>query len=228
MGENDPNIVDRLKRLDTPAVSDALDRLEIAGRVTHLPQLTTEQRIAGRVLTVKLGTGTALAGPPSPPRPPRHLCTAAVEAANPGDTLGSEQRSGVEAAGWGGILTNGAKMRGIAGVICDVPVRDVDESRDLDFPVFAESPIPTTARGRIVEEAFNEPVTVGDITVTPDDYVLADGSGICFLTADRAEEILGIAELVAAREALMTRAVLAGEPISQVMGANYEEMLKKG
>jgi hypothetical protein len=44
MGENDPNIVDRLKRLDTPAVSDALDRLEIAGRVTHLRQLITEQR----------------------------------------------------------------------------------------------------------------------------------------------------------------------------------------
>jgi regulator of RNase E activity RraA len=64
MSKNDPNTVDRLKRLDTPAVSDALDRLEISGRVTHLRQLTTEQRIAGRVLTVKLGTGTALAGPP--------------------------------------------------------------------------------------------------------------------------------------------------------------------
>ena len=119
-------------------------------------------------------------------------------------------------------------MRGIAGVICDGPVRDVDESRDLDFPVFAERPIPTTARGRIVEEAFNEPVTVGDITVTPGDYVLADGSAICFLSVDRAEEILGIAEMVAAREALMTKAVLAGEPISQVMGADYEEMLRKG
>lgn len=220
MNAND--IVDRLKRLDTPAVSDALDRLDLPGRVTHLRRLTTEQRIAGRVLTVKLGTGTALAGPP------RHLCTSAVEAANPGDILVIEQRSGIEAAGWGGILTNGAKMRGIAGVICDGPVRDVDESRDLDFPVFAERPIPTTARGRIVEEAFNEPVTVGDITVTPGDYVLADGSGICFLSVDRAEEILGIAEMVAAREALMTRAVLAGEPISQVMGADYEEMLRKG
>lgn len=215
-------IVERLARLDTPAVSDALDRLDLPGRVTHLRRLTTEQRIAGRVLTVKLGTGAALGGPP------RHLCTSAVEAANPGDILVIEQRSGVEAAGWGGILSNGAKVRGIAGVICDGPVRDVDESRDLDFPVFAERPIPTTARGRIVEEAFNGPVTVGEATVTPGDYVLADGSGICFLLADRAEDILEVAETVARREALMTKAVLAGQPISQVMGADYEDMLRKG
>lgn len=214
-------IVERLKKLDTPAVSDALDRLELPGRVTHLRRLTTEQRIAGRVLTVKLGTGKALDGPP------RHLCTSAVEAAEPGDILVIEQRSGIEAAGWGGILSNGAKVRGIAGIICDGPVRDVDESRDLDFPVFADHAIPTTARGRIVEEAFNEAISVGDATVTPGDYVLADGSGICFLRADKAEDILDVAEMVAKREALMTTAVLAGEPISEVMGADYEDMLRK-
>ena len=217
MSGND--IVQRLAQLDTPAVSDALDRLDQPGRVIHLRRLTTENRIAGRVLTVKLGTGEALSGPV------RHLCTAAVEAAGPGDVLVIEQRSGIDAAGWGGILSNGAKARGIEGVICDGPVRDVDESGDLDFPVFAERATPTTARGRIVEEAFNEPVTVGDHTVSPGDYVLADGSGICFLTQDRAEEILATAEMIAKREALMTKDVLAGKPISEVMGADYEKML---
>jgi 4-hydroxy-4-methyl-2-oxoglutarate aldolase len=215
------DIVTRLQQLDTPAVSDALDRLELPGRVTHLRRLTTEKRVAGQVLTVKLGTGAALGGPP------RHLCTSAVEAANAGDVLVIEQRSGIEAAGWGGILSNGAKVKGIAGVICDGPVRDVDESRDLDFAVFAERPVPTTARGRIVEEAFNEPVSIGDATVTPGDYVLADGSGICFLLQDRTQDILEVAEMVAQREALMTKAVLAGEPISEVMGADYEDMLRK-
>lgn len=212
---------DRLAALDTPAVSDALDRLELPGRVTGLPRLTTERRIAGKVLTVKLGTGDALQGPP------RHLCTAAVEAANTGDVLVIEQRSGIDAAGWGGILSNGAKVRGIAGVICDGPVRDIDESRDLDFPVFARYAIPTTARGRIVEEAFNGPVTIGDVVVSAGDYVLADGSGICFLQADRVPEILDVAEKIAKREALMTAAVLAGQPISEVMGADYENMLAK-
>lgn len=215
------SITARLLKLDTPAVSDALDRLELPGRVTGIPRLTTGKRIAGRTMTVKLGTGKAMGGPV------RHLCTSAVEAGGPGDVLVIEQRSGIDAAGWGGILSNGAKVKGIEGVICDGPVRDIDESRDLEFPVFGRYAIPTTARGRIVEEAFNEPVTVGDVTVTPGDYVLADGSGICFLAAKDAEKILEVAEMVAKREALMTKAVLAGEPISKVMGADYEDMLKK-
>ena len=135
------DITARLARLDTPAVSDALDRLGLAGTVTELSQVSTDRRIAGRVLTVTLGTGTALAATP------RHLCTAAVEAAEPGDILVIEQRSGIDAAGWGGILTNAALVAGIAGVICDGPVRDVAESRDLDFPVFSRSVTPGPRAG---------------------------------------------------------------------------------
>lgn len=214
-------LVERLSRLDTPAVSDALDRLELPGRVGGLAPLTVPRRIAGRAVTVKLGTGRPPTGPP------RHLCTAAVDAAGPGEIIVVEQRSGIEAAGWGGILSNGASVRGIAGVICDGPVRDVDESRDLGFPVFARFATPATARGRIVEEAFNEPVTVGDATVAPGDYALADSSGVCFLPAARADEILEVAEAISRREALMTAEVRKGQPISEVMGKDYEGMLNK-
>ncbi len=214
-------IVQRLLALDTPAVSDALDRLELAGRATGLQPLTVARRIAGAVVTVRLGTGAAMGGPK------RHLCTAAVEAARPGDVIVVEQRSGLDAAGWGGILSNGASVRGVAGVVCDGPVRDVDESRALDFPVFARCATPATARGRIVEEAFNGPVTVADVTVNPGDYVIADSSGICFIAKDQAGRVLEAAELIAKREALMTAAVRDGQPISQVMGADYEDMLAK-
>lgn len=218
MSDND--LIERLAKLDTPAVSDALDALALPGRVTGLQRLTTRRRIAGRVLTVKLGVGEATAGPS------RHLCTQAVETASPGDILAIEQRSGIEAAGWGGILSNGASVKKVSGVIVDGPVRDIDESADLNFPVFARSAIPTTARGRIVEEAFNEPVTIGAVIVKPGDLALADGSGVCFLAADQAKRIIATAERIAKREKLMTDRVLAGEPISKVMGADYEQMLE--
>ena len=218
MSDND--LIERLAKLDTPAVSDALDALALPGRVTGLQRLTTRRRIAGRVLTVKLGVGEATAGPS------RHLCTQAVENASPGDILAIEQRSGIEAAGWGGILSNGASVKKVSGVIVDGPVRDIDESADLNFPVFARSAIPTTARGRIVEEAFNEPVTIGTVIVKPGDLALADGSGVCFLAADQAKRIIATAERIAKREKLMTDRVLTGEPISKVMGADYEQMLE--
>jgi 4-hydroxy-4-methyl-2-oxoglutarate aldolase len=67
---------------------------------------------------------------------------------------------------------------------------------------------------------------VGDATVNPGDYVIADGSGVVFIPADRIAEILPVAEKIVEKERLMTKDVLAGKPVSEVMGTNYENMLK--
>jgi hypothetical protein len=49
----------------------------------------------------------------------RHLCTTSIEAAQPGDVIVVEQRTGIEAAARGGMLSNAAKRRGLAGVIVE-------------------------------------------------------------------------------------------------------------
>jgi regulator of RNase E activity RraA len=213
--------VERLARLDCCAVSDALDKLGLTGVVTGLQRLSTTRRIAGRAVTVKLGAGIA------PPGPARHLGTTAIEASRPGDVIVVEQRSGIDAGCWGGILALGAKMRGVSGVVADGPVRDIDEAMSHDFPVFARACTAHTARGRIVELATNGPVTIGDVAVMPGDYVLADGSAVVFVSPENIERVLEAAELIAAREASMAAALAAGAPIVEVMDARYEHMLKK-
>jgi len=215
------NFVERLKRLDCCAVSDALDKLGLAGAVSGIAPLSTSHRIAGRVLTVKLGVGEP------PPGKPRHVSTTAIEAAQPGDIIVIEQHSGLNAASWGGILTLGAKLRGVAGAIADGPVRDIDESRQLDFPVFGTSVTTFTARGRIVELATGVAITIKGISVKPGDYVIADGSGVVFIAVDNIERVLATAEEIFAREAAMARALREGKPITEVMGANYENMLRR-
>lgn len=219
MGASDPR-VERLSRLDCCAVSDALDKLKLTGVVTGLPRLATSRRIAGRAVTLRLGVGSARSGPA------RHLGTAAVEAAGPGDVIVVEQRSGIDAGSWGGILSLGAKLRGVAGVVADGPVRDVDEAEGHDFAVFARACTARTARGRIVELATNEPVMIGDVRVAPGDYVVADGSAVVFVRAEDIDRALEAAELIAGREALMAQALREGKPITEVMGATYEHMLK--
>jgi 4-hydroxy-4-methyl-2-oxoglutarate aldolase len=214
------DFVARLKRVDCCAVSDALDKLHLAGQVSGLSQLASSRRIAGRTLTVKLGVGDP------PPGKPRHVSTTAIEAAQPGDIIVVEQHSGMNAASWGGILTLGAKLRGVAGVIADGPVRDIDEARQHDFPVFGSGVTTFTARGRIVELATNEPITVGRVEVKPGDYAIADGSGVIFISAENIERVLATAESIFAREAAMAQALREGKPITEVMGANYEDMLK--
>ena len=217
---SDNTKVQRLARIDCCAVSDALDKLKLPGVVSGLPQLSGARRITGRAVTMKLGVGTPKPGPV------RHLGTTAVESAQPGDVIVIEQRSGVEAGSWGGILTLGAKLRGVSGVVSDGLVRDIDEARGYDFPVFARGCTARTARGRLVEMANNEPVMIGDTLVSGGDYVTADGSAVIFIKPENIDQVLEAAEYIAAREAAMMKALRAGRPITEVMGANYEHMLK--
>jgi regulator of RNase E activity RraA len=223
METSQDTIVARLMRLDCCAVSDALDKLGLHGCVTGLPPLSSTRKIAGRVHTVRL-----IAKDEAPPMsgPPRHLGTTAIEACKPGEIIVVEQRSGLDAGSWGGILSLGAKMRGVAGVIADGPVRDVDEARQMDFPVFARTTTARTARNRIIEVGTDIPVTIGDVIVHPGDYVVADGSAVVFLAQNDAGRILDAAETIARREAAMAKALQDGKPITEVMGADYEHMLK--
>lgn len=209
----------RLDGLDTCAVSDALDKLGLPGVVTGLPPVTVQRRISGRVITVELGPAEG-AG-----RSERHIATAAIEAAAAGDIIVVAAGGRTDAPGWGGILSLAAVTRGVAGVIVDGSCRDVDEARDLALPVYARACVPRTARGRLVETRWNEPVRVGDVTVAPGDLVVADGSGVVFIAAARAQEVVTAAAWIADREAAMARRIRAGEPVSQVMSAVYENML---
>lgn len=215
------NYAARLGRMDSCAVSDALDKLGLKGSLSEIHRFSTEKRIAGRVLTVKLDLADG--------RPPskRHLCTAAIEAAQPGEIIAIEQRTGLDAACWGGNLTIGAKVRGVAGVIVDGPVRDVDDSRRDDFPVFAKVHTSKTARGRIVETATNEPINMCGVLVSPGDFAIADASGVVFVRAADIERVLEAAEAIWDREELMANDLRAGKSISEVMGTNYETMLQK-
>jgi len=212
--------VERLRRLDACAVSDALDKCGLKSVATGIPQFSGASRIADRAITVKLGVGTPGGGPP------RHLCAGAIEAGGPDNVIVVEQRSGVEAASWGGLLSQGALVRRIAGVIVDGPVRDIDQPIELGFPVFARSLTYLTARGRIVELATNEPVTVGGVTVDPGDYVITDRSAVIFVPESEIDRVLATAEDIATREEAMAAALRAGKPIGAVMGGDYEYMLR--
>lgn len=214
-----------MRRLDCCAVSDAIDRLKLGGVVTAVPQRSGTGRIAGIVITVQLDRVDPAAAPPTGPA--RHLGTTAVEAGGPDNVIVIEQTTGIDAGSWGGLLSLGAKVRNIAGVIADGPVRDIDEARAYDFPVFSTALTARTARGRVFEKATNTPIRVWGVDVSPGDYVIADNSAVIFIRSADIEAVLTTAESIAAREAAMAKALLAGKPISEVMGSDYEYMLRR-
>ena len=225
MAERSPDTGDpggtvaRLRRLDSCAVSDALDQLGIGtGVATGLAPLSVRAGIAGRVVTVLLG-------PPSAEPSSRHLGAAAVDSATGDDVIVVAHQGRVDCAGWGGNLSRAARRRGAAGTIVDGAVRDVDEAVAIGYPVFGLSATPLTARGRAQEHAWGVTVTIGAVEVDHGDYVMADSTGVVFVRAADADRVIASAEAIAGREAAMAADIDAGRPITEVMGAGYERML---
>lgn len=214
----DDDLLRRLARLDSCAVSDALDTADHDGVVLGLSALSSARRIVGRAVTVQLA-------PSDGRKTARHLGTAAVEAAGPDSVIVVANDGRLEVAGWGGILSQAAKRRAVAGIIIDGACRDIDEAREVDMPIYAKSGVPRTARGRIVERDWNVPVVLAGIAIAPGDYVIADASGVVVIPQQLAEQIIKGAERIVAKEKLMAEAVRRGESVSSVMGTNYETML---
>ncbi|HWU41753.1 MAG TPA: hypothetical protein VN203_29195, partial [Candidatus Acidoferrum sp.] len=96
------------------------------------------------------------------------------------------------------------------------------------FPVYARGTVPITARGRIMEESFNEVIRVGDVQVRPGDIVMADINGVVIIPAERFDEILEAAAQIQQKEDAMVEELRRGVPILEVDEKySYETMLKK-
>ncbi len=211
----------QLAKLDTCAVSDALDRLGLKGAVLGIGPLWPGPRITGRCVTVKIK-------PAGLEQSKQHLCTAAIEAASPADVIVVDNGGRLDVAAWGGLLSLAAKIKQVRGVIVDGACRDLDESRELAFPVYGRAAVQVTARGRIMQQSFNQEIACAGVQVHPGDLVIADASGAVFIPRAREAEVLAQAEALAGREAAMAEAIRGGRSILEVMETmGYETMLGK-
>lgn len=210
----------RFVALDACAVSDALDALGLPSAVTGLRRLAGQGVLAGPVATIQLVEGPAPADAPKV-----HLGARTIDAAQPGTVI-VVAHPGIDAGGWGGVLSNGAQANGVAGVIVDGSVRDSDEAAALGFPIFGRTTTARTARGRLHEAAVDVPVVIGGNTVSPGDWVVCDASGAAFIPASRLEDVAERAEKIADRERLMSEALHAGRAAIEVLGADYENLLE--
>lgn len=202
----------RLAALDTCAVSDALDGYGQAGVLTGLRPLWPVPRVvAGRVRTLRVGPREPGAGPTV------HLGTQLIETAERGDVVLVDAGARTDVSSWGGILATAATQAGVAGVVIDGACRDIGESEALGLPVFGRAVVPTSARGRIVQLGMDEPITVCGVPASTGDLLVADVCGAVVVPAGLAEQVVELAERIAARERDMVAAVRSGRSVVDVM-----------
>ncbi len=218
----DKTMRERLLKLSTTNVSDALDTLGCKGATYGVrPIWEGCGKIAGSAVTMKMTAAGETKGKV-------HLGIRAIEAAEAGDVVVVDNGGRLDTSCWGGILATGAQGKGISGVVIDGACRDVDDYVELGFPVYARGAVVATARGRIMEESTNTMISFGGVQVRPGDAVLADRSGVVFIPAEHLEEVVAKAESLFAKEEAMMADLRAGMSALAVdQKYNYEKMLQK-
>jgi regulator of RNase E activity RraA len=211
----------RLDALATSNLSDALDRLGIARcAVPGIVPRWGRTKVVGRAVTIRM---TAAGAVPAK----AHLGVDAIASSDAGDVIVIDNRGDLHNNCWGEILALGAQLKGVSGVVVDGAVRDVDTCETFGFAVHARGTVPSTARGRIVQEAWNVPVRLGDAPVRPGDVIVADVNGVVVVPIERLAEVVQAAEAIMAKELAMLEALRAGESILEVdRRFNYEHMLR--
>ena len=212
----------RLEVLATSNLSDALDKLGIplCAVVGIIPQWG-HTKVIGRAVTIKM---TAAGAVPAI----AHLGVDAIANSNIGDVIVIDNRGDLYNNCWGEILALGAKVKGVSGVVVDGAVRDVDACEAFGFPVHARGTVPCTARGRIVQEAWNVPVRLGNAPVRPGDVVVADVNGVVVIPFDKISDVISAAEGIMEKELAMLEALQSGESILEVdRRFSYETMLRQ-
>jgi regulator of RNase E activity RraA len=214
-------LIKRLANLDTCAVSDALDSLNLRGATWGVAPMWQCPRIVGRAVTMKIK-------PAGQEQPRQHLGTAPIEAAEPGDIIVIDNGGKLEFSCWGGLLSLSAKLKGLSGVVIDGACRDVDEARELGFPVFARGAVPMTARGRVVQDSFNQEIQFGGVQCHPGDLVIADSSGVVIVPQAKGAEVIAAAEAIYQKEQEMAAGMRKGySGLEMLEKLGYERMLDK-
>ncbi len=113
----------------------------------------------------------------------------AIEVARPGDVIVIAGAYDMNYTVWGGIMSSMAKKKGIAGVVTDGLVRDVQQTQDVGFAVFAIGLTPTGPTKDGVGQ-LNLPISCGGVVVFPGDIVVGDSDGVVVVRKDEAEDVL--------------------------------------
>jgi regulator of RNase E activity RraA len=213
--------LDRLARLDTTTVSDALDFLALPGATVGLRPLWNCPRIVGCASTVQLGPKTGSA-------PTVHLISPVIAAIDSSDRI-LVIAGGIDGIScWGDILANAAKVKGVRGTVIDGFSRDIEANEAIAYPVYGRGATMVSARNRVVQLDAGQPIQVVGVTVAEGDYVIADRCGAVFVSAERIAEVLDLAERIARRQDRMVQAVRAGCSVEDVMHDKEFEAIKIG
>jgi 4-hydroxy-4-methyl-2-oxoglutarate aldolase len=118
---------------------------------------------------------------------------------------------------WGEVLTTAAQSRGLAGLVIDGGVRDVDALERLQFPVFSAL-IALQGAGKVSGGEIGGSAPVGDVVITTGDWVVGDRDGVTVIPASSFDAVLAAGRARFEKEAAMFTQLRAGATTVSLLG----------
>ena len=198
-GEDD--LFEAFSRVSTCNISDAYHKQGVMFGI--LPQsLKHKQKLVGRALTVQTTNGD-WAKP-----------VEAIDRARDGDVIVVDV-GGAPVAVWGELASCSAMVMGVRGIVIDGAARDIDDIRELGFPVFSRTIAPCAGEPKGYGGIGIE-ITVGGQRVRTGDWIVGDESGIMVIPKEVAVEVANRALDVHERENRTREEILRGSTLSKV------------
>ncbi len=186
----------------TCALSDCMGRFN--GMTSTMRPLFEGIRVVGTAITAK-----ALASDLTAPIKAIDLC-------QPGDIVVIDSHGSVDTAFWGENMSMSARNRGVVAAIIDGGCRDVEEIRQLKFPVMCRGVVPNVAAIAGYGEV-NVPIQCAGVVVTPGDIIVADGNGVVVIPKADAATILQQAQQLLSTEHQVQEKIMAGATIGELI-----------
>ena len=200
----DKNVI-RAAQLDTATLSDALDRLGIAGQCHGIRGRDTLMHLCGRACTIKYG----------PASTPPGTVGDYIDDVAAGSVLALDNDGREDCTVWGDILTEIAHRRGIAGTVIDGICRDLALALELEYPIFSRGHWMRTGKDRVQVEAVNGTVNLGHARVQSGDILRGDADGLIVIPAAHEHAVLEAAEEIHATEKQIREAIRGGMRLDQ-------------
>ena len=190
------SVHDELARLGTATVYEAAGRKGLVDLDLH--RIVPGSRAAGPARPILCGQADNL------------MVHAAIAHANPGDVLVLTMPVPRPVALVGDLLATQAKARGVAGLLIDGSVRDVEELVEIGLPIWARW-IRVRGAGKDVPGTIDEPVIVGGARIAAGDTVVLGADGAAVIAQERVGEVLEAARGREEKERVKRAKLQAGE-----------------
>ena len=220
MKTEDLELVALFEGLDTPGVSDAMDKLGIPGQCLGIAPLDDYRgTVIGPAFTVKY----------VPCGQPAGTVGDFIDDVAPGDVVVIDNDGRTDCTVWGDIMTQYAGLRGIAATVIDGVCRDVAKALGDGYPLFTRGRFMRTGKDRVEVASVNTPVAIGAARVCARDIVVADANGVVVVPRGRAHEVAKTARGIEETESRIRGQIATGKTLGEARAAlGYHTLQRKG